>query len=169
MILIVDHDPAWTAVYAAERGRVVGALGAAAAGVEHIGSTAVPGLPAKPIIDIVTGLREMATAPACVAALRTIGYTRAPEGDFEGRVFLRRAGFHLSLAEHGGAYWREHLAFRDALRASAELRARYGELKRRLAAEHDDAEAYTRAKTAIVREALTAAGETPRSGWAAEI
>jgi SAM-dependent methyltransferase len=115
----------------------------------------------------------MATAPACVAALTGIDYRRAPEGDFGGRVFLRRVAadgrvsHHLSLAEHGAAYWLDHLAFREALRANPELRSRSGGLKRRLAAKHDDVEAYTRAKTLLVREALLAAGHTPRSGLAA--
>jgi GrpB-like predicted nucleotidyltransferase (UPF0157 family) len=75
---------------------------------------------------------------------------------------------HLSLTPHRGAYWEDQLAFRDALRGSPELRERYGRLKRELAATHDDAEAYTRAKTALVREALLAAGHPPRSGWAAQ-
>jgi GrpB-like predicted nucleotidyltransferase (UPF0157 family) len=88
-------------------------------------------------------------------------------------VFLRRAApggavtHHLSLTPHGGPYWKDQLAFRDALRASPELCERYGRLKGRLAATHDDAESYTRAKTAFVRDALRAAGHVPRSGWAA--
>jgi GrpB-like predicted nucleotidyltransferase (UPF0157 family) len=148
-------------------------VGGEAVGIEHIGSTAVPGLPAKPIIDIAVGLRDVGATDAAVRALEPLGYVRAPEGDFEGRVFLRRtahdgvATHHLSLTVHGGDYWVDHLAFRDALRASPELCRRYGELKRALAAEHDDVERYTRAKTALVRDALLAAGHTPRSGWAA--
>lgn len=173
-IVVADHDPGWAAVFAAERDRVAAAVGDAAAGIEHIGSTAVPGLPAKPIIDIVVGLHDMASADACIAALVALGYERAPDDDFEGGLFLRRVGpdgvatHHLSLTAHASACWADHLAFRDALRNDAGLSRRYGELKRRLATEHDDRETYTRAKTALVREALLSVGHNPRSGWAAE-
>jgi GrpB-like predicted nucleotidyltransferase (UPF0157 family) len=166
MILVADYDPRWPAAFAAERERIAAALGEVA--IEHIGSTAVPGLPAKGIIDIAVGLPADADADACVAALAAVGYRREPAGDFEGRVFLRRPAHHLSLTARGSAYWIEHLAFRDALRADPELARRYGGLKRRLAEEHADTEAYTRAKTALVREALIASGVVPRSGWAAD-
>jgi FAD/FMN-containing dehydrogenase/GrpB-like predicted nucleotidyltransferase (UPF0157 family) len=165
-IVVAESDPRWAAAFAAERDRLAPALGGAA--IEHIGSTAVPDLPAKPIIDIAVALPEDADVDACVAALAELGYERAPEGDFDGRLFLRRPGHHLSLTARGSDYWIEHLAFRDALRADDGLRRRYGDLKRALAAEHDDPEAYTRAKTALVREALLAAGVRPRSGWAAD-
>jgi GrpB-like predicted nucleotidyltransferase (UPF0157 family) len=166
MILVTAYDPGWPAAFAAERERIAASLGDVP--IEHIGSTAVPGLPAKPIIDIAVGLPADAGSDACVAALAALGYRREPAGDFAGRVFLRRPAHHLSLTPRGSAYWVEHLAFRDALRADSELARRYGELKRRLAREHDDAEAYTRAKTALVREALVGAGVVPRSGWASE-
>jgi GrpB-like predicted nucleotidyltransferase (UPF0157 family) len=173
-IVVAEHDVEWTAAFAAERERLSAVVGDAALGIEHIGSTAVPGLPAKPIIDIVVGLRSMAAADACIGALVAAGYERASENDFEGRLFLRRVGpdgaatHHLSLTAHGSAFWEDHLAFRDALRGSAVLCRRYAELKRRLAAEHDDVGLYTRAKTALIREALLSVGHTPRSGWAAE-
>jgi GrpB-like predicted nucleotidyltransferase (UPF0157 family) len=173
-IVVVEHDPAWAEAFSAERERVAAALGDEAVAIEHIGSTAVPGLPAKPIIDIAAGLRDFAAAPACVAALVAIGYERAPEGDFGGRLFLRRVGpdgtatHHVSLTAHDSAYWADHLAFRDALRRDPELCRRYSLLKGELAAVQDDIEHYTRAKTALVREALLAAGHTPRSGWAAD-
>jgi GrpB-like predicted nucleotidyltransferase (UPF0157 family) len=167
VILVADYDPRWPAAFAAERDRIAAALGDDVA-IEHIGSTAVPGLPAKGIIDIAAGLPAGADVAACVAALAALGYRREPAGDFEGRVFLRRPAHHLSLTPLGSAYWIEHLAFRDALRADPALAERYGRLKRRLAREHAEGEAYTRAKTALVREALNAAGVVPRSGWAAE-
>ena len=173
-IVVSEPDRSWAAAFGAERERIAAALGDAAAGIEHIGSTAVPGLPAKPIIDIVVALHDMAAAPDCIPALEGIGYQRAPGGDFEGRLFLRRIGtdggatHHLSLTPLGGGYWVDHLAFRDALRANPDLCRRYGDLKRRAAAQHEDVEDYTRAKTELVRDALLAAGHTPRSGWAAE-
>ena len=173
-IVVTAHDPGWAGAFVAERQQVAAAIGDAALAIEHIGSTAVPDLPAKPIIDIVVGLQNMSATDECVRALLVLGYERAPEGDFEGRVFLRRTGpdgvatHHISLTAHGSAYWLDHLAFRDALRSRSDLRRRYGELKKELAAEHDDPESYTRAKTALVRDALLSAGHTPRSGWAAD-
>ena len=94
-------------------------------------------------------------------------------GDFGERLFLRRlaadrtATHHLSLTTVGSTYWLDHLAFRDALRGDDALRDRYGALKREQAATHEDIDAYTRAKTALVREALLSVGHRPTSGWAA--
>ena len=201
-ITVVPYDPGWEAAFEAERGRVEAALGAASAAVEHIGSTAVPGLAAKPIIDLMAGLRPASALDSggrrlerrghvgntgtvdlaealgdlgrCVAPLLGLGYERTPEGDFPGRVFLRRLGadgaatHHLSLTEHDGAYWRDQLAFRDALRRDPRLRGRYAELKATLARESASRLEYTQGKTELVREALAAAGHVPRSGWASE-
>jgi len=174
VVVVADHDPEWASAFGSESDRVAAALGTTAVAIEHIGSTAVPGLAAKPIIDLMVGLRSLAEADPCVRALSEIGYRRSPEGDFDGRVFLRRVGddgaatHHLSLTEHDGAYWSDQLAFRDALRADPDLRARYGALKRTLAAEHEEPVAYTHAKTDLIREVLRSVGHTPRSGWAAE-
>jgi GrpB-like predicted nucleotidyltransferase (UPF0157 family) len=166
-IVVADYDPAWPDAFEAERARIRPAIGDAP--VEHIGSTAVPGLPAKPIIDL------MAAAPAtCIPDLLGLGYERAEWGDFGERLFLRRcrpdglATHHLSLTTVGSSYWDDHLAFRDALRGSRSLCERYATLKRQQAAAHDDIDAYTRAKTSLVREALLSVGHQPRAGWAAE-
>ncbi len=167
-IVVADYDPQWPRVFVAERERIRPAVGDAV--VEHIGSTAVPGLPAKPIVDFVVGVGDPA---ACIPALLALGYERAEWGDFGERLFLRRraagagVSFHLSLTTVGSSYWEDHLAFRDALRANPELCERYARLKREQAAAHDDIDAYTRAKTALVREALLSVGHRPRSGWAA--
>jgi GrpB-like predicted nucleotidyltransferase (UPF0157 family) len=172
-IVVSDHDPRWADEFAAERDRLAAALGDAAVAIEHIGSTAVPGLAAKPIIDIVAGLRDMDSVQRCIEAVVPLGYARQPENDFGSRLFLRRVGpdgratHHLSLTPHGSDYWDDHLAFRDALRAAPDLCRRYAALKRAQAAAHDDIDAYTRAKTSLVREALLSVGHTPRSGWAA--
>ena len=118
-IVVADYDPAWKEAFAAERERMPAAVGPGS--VEHIGSTAVPGLPAKPIIDLVVGVEDPA---ACVEPLLALGYERAEWGDFGERLFLRRrcrrrhATHHLSLTTVGSTYWLDHLAFRDALRAT---------------------------------------------------
>jgi GrpB-like predicted nucleotidyltransferase (UPF0157 family) len=161
-ILIVDHDAGWIAPFEREWARIAGALGDRALAIEHYGSTAVPGLAAKPIIDVMVAVRDLDSAGDEVAALVGAGYERRSTGDLDDprRLFFvryeegRRAA-HLALVERDSRYWREHLAFRDALRADPRLAARYAELKRRLAVRHgDDRLAYTDGKTAFVAEAL---------------
>ena len=165
-IVVADYDPGWPDAFEAERSRIRPAIGEAP--VEHIGSTAVPGLPAKPIIDLMAG-----ASAASIPGLLELGYERAEWGDFGERLFLRRRApdgrvtHHLSLTTVGSSYWEDHLAFRDALRASPSLCERYAALKREQAAAHEDIDAYTRAKTSLVREALLSVGHRPRSGWAA--
>lgn len=136
--IVCDYDPSWPRAFEAERRLLEARLGSAIEGIEHIGSTSVPGLAAKPLIDIMVAV-SAEQVPGCVDALAELRYRRRADRDFPGRVFLRRldshgrATHHLSLTEPGGAYWRDQLAFRDALRADRELAARYAELKRALA------------------------------------
>ena len=171
--IIHDYTPSWAEQFLAESGRLVAELGGLIESIEHIGSTSVPGLPAKPLIDMMAAVSTR-NLHECVERLTGIGYSRDPGGDFEGRAFLRRLDdlgsptHHLSLTERRSAYWCDQLAFRDALRADPKLAAAYAELKRRLALEHGRTIEYTRAKTEFVRDALLAAGHQPASGWASE-
>jgi GrpB-like predicted nucleotidyltransferase (UPF0157 family) len=126
--------------------------------VEHIGSTAVPGLQAKPIIDILGGVASMTVADALTEPLCRFGYTTSAELNAtlsDRRWFMRWADghrtHHLHLVVHRSAAWNQRLGFRDALRSDPELAALYGRLKDELAAKHtDNREAYTDAKTAFV-------------------
>jgi GrpB-like predicted nucleotidyltransferase (UPF0157 family) len=161
-IVIVDHDPRWVEAFQTERATILRALGEQALAIEHYGSTAVPGLAAKPIVDVMVALRDLDAAEEEVTALESAGYERRSTGDLDHprRLFLvryeggRRAA-HIALVEPEGRYWREHIAFRDALRVDVDLAARYAELKRRLAARHGaDRLAYTDGKTEFVAEAL---------------
>ena len=130
-----------------------------AAPVEHVGSTAVPGLSAKPVIDLQAAVPDFDCAPAVAEALGGNGWHLVPPelDDRPWRRFLvqatgdvRVAHLHLLLA--GSERWVQQLAFRDALRDEADLRQRYEALKRRLAVEHaEDREAYTEGKAAFVR------------------
>ena len=174
-IEVVAYDAGWAAAFAGERTRIAAALAGACEGIEHIGSTAVEGLEAKPIIDLMVGIAADArTQGGAVAALRGLGYERREEGDFPGRLFFRRRSpdgqvtHHLSLTVLDGGYWNDQLAFRDALRRDPELRRRYAALKLQLARDSPDRLSYTRGKTALVREALAAAGHEPATGWASE-
>ncbi|HEY6016553.1 MAG TPA: GrpB family protein [Gaiellaceae bacterium] len=159
-VVIVEYDPEWPVRFERERDRVAAALGDLVERIEHVGSTAVPGLAAKPVVDLDAVLRSVDDWERCVEPLAAAGYERWPQGDFGDRRFLRRYEdgvrvAHLSLLGAESLVLREHLALRDLLRGDPELARRYGELKRELAAEHgDDRIAYTDAKTAFVLEAL---------------
>jgi GrpB-like predicted nucleotidyltransferase (UPF0157 family) len=115
--------------------------------IDHVGSTAVPGLIAKPIIDIQVSVPSLASLAAFMPAMAELGYTHLPDPDpaFERaypyfhKPVQWQHSHHLHLCEIGGDHEWKHLAFRDRLRASAELRAEYAALKRHLAALHGGA------------------------------
>ncbi|MCV3766699.1 GrpB family protein [Rhizobium sp. TRM95796] len=158
-VIIVAYDPAWPEIFEALRRRIEAALGPIAIAVEHVGSTAVPGLPAKPIIDIDVAIAGDSALPTAIAALATIGYAHQGEKGIAGRhAFAAPAGLarhHLYLCAAHSAELRRHLAFRDRLRADAGLAAAYGALKMRLAEEFGwDREGYTIAKTSFIETAL---------------
>jgi GrpB-like predicted nucleotidyltransferase (UPF0157 family) len=159
-IVIADYDPAWPARCAAERARVAGALGPRALRIEHIGSTAVPGLAAKPIVDLLVAVADPDDEAAIVPPLERAGYVlrvREP-----GHRMLRTPALdvHVHVWRDGTDEVRRHLAFRDRLRASAEDRDAYERLKRELAArEWDDMNHYAAAKGTLISEILARAGD----------
>jgi GrpB-like predicted nucleotidyltransferase (UPF0157 family) len=155
LIEIVEYDPSWAARFEEEKPRLAGVFDGRAVGIEHIGSTAVPHLCAKPIVDILVGLGELDLTDDDIAAMKELGYEHMGELGIAGRVFFRKGQprtHNVHVVEHGGAHWRRHLAFRDALRSDPEERRRYDELKRRLAAEGHSREVYTELKTPFIRE-----------------
>lgn len=149
---LVPYDPAWPARFAAEAAVLRERLKPWLAGeIEHVGSTAVPGLCAKPVIDIMAPVRSLDESRPAIEALRDLDYVHFPYLPDEMHWFCKpspaRRTHHLHLIPLGSARWREQLAFRDALRADDALAARYAALKQQLAALHrDDREAYTQAK-----------------------
>lgn len=158
-VFVVDYDPAWPERFERERGLIAGALGDLALGIEHIGSTAVPGCAAKPVIDIMIGLRALAEGDRCVAPLEAIGFEFRGDGGIEEHLYFRRGmprTHHLHMVERDGSYWVGHLAFRDLLRSSSQLTQEYGELKKRLAAAYRTQRVeYTEAKTPFIEAALS--------------
>lgn len=164
---IVAYDPSWPTLYAEERKRILKAVGQRVEEVEHVGSTAVPGLDAKPVIDLVVGLENMANALSLVEPLRSLGYSYWAEGAKpHHHLFVRFVDLAMSarthnlhLVEAGGQYWEERLLFRDYLRKHLETAKEYAQLKHRLATEYrDDREAYTSAKADFVSEVVRRAG-----------
>ena len=164
---IVEPDPAWPERFEGEAARLRVALGAQVVRIEHIGSTSVPGLAAKAIVDISVGLVSMEPRSAYVAPLVDLGYRTVldptdPDHEFASRDVggERRFNVHLCLA--GSRFERRHLAFRDWLRTHPGDAAAYGKLKRELATTHpNDVHTYTDGKTGFIRaieaQALVAA------------
>lgn len=164
-VRLVPYDARWPALFAEESERImsiVAAAGLPTLRIEHVGSTAVPGLAAKPILDLAAG-RARDVAPAVyIPVLEAAGYLYRGEMGVPGREFFRLGvlrSHHLHLVEHEGEQWRRYLGLRDALRASPALRDRYAALKQDLAGRYpSDREAYTEGKTAFVEEVLRGAG-----------
>lgn len=157
-VVIVDYDLEWPARFQAERAIIEGAIGPHIVAIEHVGSTAVPGLGAKPIIDIMVGVRRLADADNCIEPLAAVGYQYHPQHEAEmpdRRYFDVQTGTrdaHLHMVEFGGPFWRRHIAFRDYLRTHPEALRRYDLLKRELAQRFgSDREGYTNAKTEFIR------------------
>ncbi len=160
---LVPHDPLWPAAFTQEHQRLLTLFPGAFAAIEHIGSTAVPHMSAKPIIDLLAGVASFDGVDVLSRQLCANGYSTSDEFNatlHDRKWFMRwadgRRTHHLHVVVHGGTAWREHLAFRDRLRADPEAAARYAALKAELARQHrNDREAYTEAKAHFVRSALS--------------
>ncbi len=158
-IAIVDYDPNWPALFEAERGRILSATGHLVVVIEHVGSTAVPGLAAKPVIDIMAAVRHLDDARKCIEPLHAVGYEYVPEYEAElpeRRYFHKGPSgdrtHHLHMVELTSDFWKRHLLFRDYLRAHPGTARQYQELKRRLAAQFGaDRSGYTEAKGPFIR------------------
>lgn len=151
---LVDHDPSWAQLFESERVALAPVFDGDLVGIEHIGSTSVPDLCAKPIVDVLVGLRELSLATAQIRAMERLGYAYLGEHGLPGRLFFRKEPrtHHVHVVLYGGEHWERQITFRDALRNDADERRRYDEFKRRLAAEGHPRETYTEMKTPFIRE-----------------
>ena len=162
-VRIAPYDATWPTLYAAEAARLESVLEARglSLALEHTGSTAVPGLPAKPVLDILGGLRDDADRPAAIEALVAAGYNHRGEQGIPGRDFFRRGNprqYHLHLTRLGSEFWTEHRLFRDYLRTHSEARDAYAALKAELAERFPfDREQYIEGKTEFVLRTLAKA------------
>ena len=161
---IVNYDPRWPVLFDEEARRLRGILDPSLImGLEHFGSTAVPNLSAKPIIDILIAVRSLADAQASfVEALRNLDYVYWADNPKKDRMFFvkgmppfgSRRSHHVHVTELHGEMW-ERLAFRDYLRVHPEEAGTYERLKRRLATEYQrDRDAYTDAKSAYIESVM---------------
>jgi len=175
-IVIVDYDPRWPRMFEEERARILEAIGHWAADVQHVGSTSIPGIAAKPIIDIAVHLDSLVVALFCITPLREqLGYECLGEFGLPGRIYFRKlTGTLLPGQSHDGVgrthqihmyersneQYEKQIVFRDYLRTHPDAMRDYEALKRELAARHSrDVEAYALAKSDFVLEILRRARE----------
>jgi len=166
-IELVPYDPGWPAAFEAEAARIRGTLGLLALRIDHHGSTAVPGLGAKPIIDIQVSVAAVQPLSAYDAALQAIGYVHVPHPDDSRCPFFHRPerwphSHHVHVVERGGVEERRTLAFRDYLRDHPEVAHEYERLKRRIAqrvqaSDPASQERYAAGKTAFVEHIVALA------------
>jgi GrpB-like predicted nucleotidyltransferase (UPF0157 family) len=161
-VIVVDYDPTWPTVFESLRKRIAGVLGGMAAAIEHVGSTAVPNLAAKPIIDLDVLLASETMLPATVERLASLGYVhRGDLGVPQREAFYAPANdppHHLYVCPPHSAEFRRHVAFRDYLRAHPREAKIYANLKIRLAERfRDDRPAYNDGKTEFVKGLLSRA------------
>lgn len=160
-VWLVPYDETWPGLFEAEGDRIRNVCGPELIEIVHVGSTAVPGLAAKPIIDMMLGVRKLSDAEALREPLRALGYTCMGDYGVPGRIFYRRetlSTHHLQVAEQDSAFWQDEILFRDILRGDSLLASRYEALKRQLAKEFPhDRPAYTAAKTEFILGALARA------------
>ena len=170
-VVLAEYDPRWPDLFETEKKRILGAIGPRALAIEHVGSTAVPGMPAKPVIDMIVGTRNVAaTADDCTAPLQNIGYEYVPKPALFDRRFFRRGAwlldcmYHLHMVEMDGETWHRYTLFRDVMRAYPDVARSYLELKQQLAAEYRfDRAAYTAAKNWFVEGVIARAGNEFKS------
>jgi len=153
---VLPYNRLWPVLFESERSAIQNALGHVVLKLHHIGSTAVEGLAAKPIIDMILEVPSLASLDQATPALESLGYEAMGEFGIPGRRYFRKGGFHRSHQIHafqsGDPNIHRHLAFRDYLNHFPEVRQEYGALKARLALEFpEDIEGYGDGKDAFVK------------------
>jgi GrpB-like predicted nucleotidyltransferase (UPF0157 family) len=155
-ITVVPYDPEWRAEFAQEAVRLGDGLDDTVLAIEHIGSTAVEGLAAKPIVDVMVGVSDLNSTESLAAQLAVLGYEDC--GGAEGRRYFRKRGtrqhFNVHVMEHGSPMWEANILVRDYLRSDDEAALWYANAKQAAAATAPMLLAYSNLKTAIINELL---------------
>lgn len=171
-VTVEPYNSQWPEKFAAEAPLIRQAMGDCAVEVQHIGSTSVPGLAAKPVIDILVGVSgPLEMSAAQIKAMAAIGYEYRGDAGVEGRLFFRKGGanrsHHCHVVSYGDSVWQEHLLFRDYLRTHPADREAYALLKQELAAQYGGAEqraVYTESKAPFIQGVLERARAWDRAG-----
>jgi GrpB-like predicted nucleotidyltransferase (UPF0157 family) len=159
-VTVVEYRPEWQKMFEDEKRILQKALGEIPAQVEHIGSTAVAGLAAKPIIDVMVGLEDFTIADDVVPKVEALGYEYIQKYEavmpFRRYFIKERAGIRthqIHMVGIGGEFWERHISFRDYLRRNPVVAEQYASLKKELAArEWEDVNEYADAKTEFIKE-----------------
>ena len=167
-VVVVTYRQEWPETFDRHRARISVALGAAAVGIDHIGSTAVPGLAAKPVVDILVVVADSADEDSYLTSMERAGYVlRVREPDFEQHRMFRtpERDVHVHVLSAGSPEIERYLRLRDALRAAPFLRARYQALKQTLAAQDwQDVNAYAQAKSGMIETIIQWSRRTDPGG-----
>ena len=157
-VFLARAHAAWAAAYERERAEIAAALGEHIIGIEHVGSTSIPDVPAKPILDILVGIQDFDEARACVAPMTGLGYTYRGENGIPRRHYFVKGDprtHHVHMVEVQSDTWKGTLRFRDLLRTHPHLASEYACEKERLARTYaDDREGYQREKDKVVESIL---------------
>jgi len=161
-VMLVPYNKNWPALYRAERKLLKAKLGKLAVAIAHVGSTAVPGLSAKPILDIMLAVRSLNKAEKNSARFKRCGYRVKPrkEDPVTGRIFCSKdtdglRSIHLHVTEVNSRFWKDHLRFRDLLRKDPKTARAYARLKFRLAKRFPhDRTAYIEGKAKFILKVL---------------
>lgn len=171
---VVPHDPRWRDAFEREAKRVAAALSGNVVAVHHIGSTAIPHIYAKPVVDMLVEVKDITDVDGQSSAMQSLGYEVMGEYGIPGRRYFRKdnqAGFrthHVHAFEAGSAQIERHLAFRDYMIAHPEDAREYSDLKRELAQEHPQSmDAYMDGKDGFIKEIdrKAARWRAPQTGW----
>lgn len=168
-VKLAVYDPKWAEHFRKEKELLFKVLGAKVLDIRHIGSTSIPGMPAKPIIDILAGVKMLAEVETFKQNLNMIGYEDKGDGGEPGRRYFVKGGearrtHHLNFCEMNGLFWTRHLAFRDYLECHPETAMEYSALKRSLAEKFPtNRGAYTAGKEEFVRSVLERAMNMTRT------
>jgi GrpB-like predicted nucleotidyltransferase (UPF0157 family) len=159
-VTIVDYNPDWPRLFDVEKAAIKDAIGTNIIAIEHVGSTAVPGLCAKPILDIAISVASFEAVEDCIQPMVDIGYTYFGDRDNRGDHFFAKGPeesrtVYVHMVKRHSKNWQESIGFRDYLIANPEQREKYGTLKQELAARYPDSrDLYSKAKDGFIETCL---------------
>src|SRR6185436_3774828 len=163
-VRLLDAHTLWAEEFALEKARIIDAVSDHILEIQHVGSTAIPGVPAKPVLDILVGVEDFNQASVCVAPLERIGYRYRHEHGIPRRHYFVKGDprtHHLHMVERDSRHWTMTVTFREFLNQDSESARAYAEAKRSLAAKYSrDREAYQREKDKVVERLLALAAES---------
>ena len=159
-VRLSDYTPLWADLYREEEERILATVGHLIINLQHIGSTAIPGIKAKPILDMMAGVAQLEKALLCKAPLEALGYDYIAQAGIANDYVFGKGGartHYLHVVEYASANWTNHLCFRDRLRNDPELAQAYGNLKEELSRKFSDSRAkYHDAKSKFISEVVAA-------------